>query len=118
MGSLIERVNSCHRRARWSGDSRGTAAASGAQVLQAQEPALPRSAPNSPHLAPKAGAAGSNPAEGTSQETPDRSWSGAFDISLGRDSSVAARTSEAADYYRGVRNDQCSRVPSSGTLTR
>ncbi len=32
------------------------------------------------HRSPKAGVAGSNPAGGTSQKAPDRSWSGAFDI--------------------------------------
>ncbi|GAA3059785.1 hypothetical protein GCM10010448_48890 [Streptomyces glomeratus] len=55
--------------------TREVEAGHGAGRQRAEYPAL-----GPPEGTPQAGVAGSNPAGGTSQKAPDRSWSGAFDI--------------------------------------
>lgn len=69
----------CHNRAGTSSDSRGTAGAKRPRTPHLPECPSCRPAAGAPHLAPKAGVAGSNPAGApVKSPPPDRSWSGAL----------------------------------------
>ena len=91
------RPRPCDRAPRWI--SRSTGRRQCVQPVPV-EVDMPQVSPNSPHHPPKAGVAGSNPAGGTSEKTPDRSWSGDFDICIW--GSTSGRASADLQTARGV----------------